>query len=107
VAGMSGAIPISTAFYVAVAALAAANGAPLPAGISEAVVGDWKLAVNNGKEALPYNGQSLEPFTVYAENTVYIGFALFDAHEGLFGGIPEDQFIADMKEAGFSDPGAS
>ena len=99
--------PISTAFYLAVAAVAASNGSPLPKGVSEATVGNWRLAVNNSREELPFNGHSLTPFTVYAENTVYLGFSLFDAYEGVFGGIPEDQFIADMREAGFSEPAAA
>lgn len=77
------------------------NAKPLPAGLSHAVVGDWEIWLNNGKDeqAVPGHDMPLGAFGICASNRVYVAVVVLDPRGGMIGGYSEDQFIADMETA--------
>lgn len=77
---------------------------PLPPGPSEAMVGKWRLVVNNSKlDAVHVAGDrdplELRPFELYCEHTEFVSFGLLGPDGGIIGGYSEDRFIDDMVAA--------
>lgn len=92
---------VSIAFVMAVDVIAQTIGqAPLPTGLNTAEAGDWKLTVNNSRETVKFGEHELQPFDMFAENKRYLAFGIFGPAGGMIGGMPEDQFIADMRSLG-------
>jgi len=73
---------------------------PLPKDMVSAESGDWKLTVNvTGApcEMADGSGTTLQPFDIFAQSTKYFVFAILSPSGGCIGGMPEDDFIAEMK----------
>lgn len=96
---------VSIAFVMAVDVIARTFGqTPLPPGLSTAEAGDWELTVNNSPEPATYGEQELQPWDMFARNKRYLAFGIFSPVGGVIGGMPEDQFIADMEALGAKVP---
>lgn len=90
---------VPEAYYAAVEAVASkVEQRPLPHGINEIEAGDWKLALNASGQPIEHDGGNIPPWSVLAQHKVYFVIALLDPGGGTIGGgMPEDQFIADMQ----------
>jgi len=87
------------AWVEAVGAVARLVGeVPLPRKMITVENGDWKLTLNNSGElhALA-DGTELDKYDCLAEGKIYFSFAIVSPAGGCIGGMPEDQFIAEMK----------
>lgn len=74
---------------------------PLPKGTSEAVVGRWRLIVNNTElelihSAPPARDVELPPFELYCQHLDFFSFGLLGPNGGMIGGYTEERFIADL-----------
>jgi hypothetical protein len=89
---------ISEAFTVAVEAIAKIAGVkPLPSGVTSVEAGDWTLTINASKDEVRHGEMDLAPYTVFANNKVYLAFALISPIDGAIGGMPESEFIDQMR----------
>jgi hypothetical protein len=96
---MAESLPISDAYYEGVAAVVAAAGLrPLPKGVTAVEAGDWELAVNNGREPIDHDGSPLGAWELRAVHKVFLVIVILNPVGGcLGGGMPEDEFIAQMR----------
>ena len=71
---------------------------PLAPGLSVVETEEWAFGVNNSKEPVKHEGVDIEPFELVARHKVYLLFAVMGPAGGMIGGgMPEDEFIAQMK----------
>lgn len=75
-----------------VAASIALKAEPLPSGISECRIGDWKVRLNNGTEAR----DGLPPFGISMAHDEFIRFAILEPSGGAVAGYGEDALIAEL-----------
>lgn len=88
----------SEAWFEAVHAVGRITGqTPLPKGLVVAENDDWKLSLNNSGEPLDLDGVDLGKFECFVEGKKYIVFGVVAPSGGMIGGMPEDQFIAEMQ----------
>lgn len=86
------------AWYEAINAISRMiNVQPLPKEVLVAENDDWKLTINLTSDAIKVEQSELRRFEILAEGKKYLCFCILGPGGGIVGGMPEDQFIAEMK----------
>jgi hypothetical protein len=89
--------PISEAYERAMNAIASQVAErPFPHGLNEIDAGGWKIACNNGKEPIAWEGTTIDGYCVAAMHNEFVKLASLGPYDGCFAGCSEDSFIDDM-----------
>ncbi|WP_294138357.1 hypothetical protein [Sphingomonas sp.] len=88
---------VSTAFAAVVGALATVVEQRPITGLHVGKVGDWTITLNASREPVMHLGKELPMWTAEVTNDRYLVVAMLDPTGGIVGGMPEDQFIAEME----------
>ena len=97
---------VSEAYVEAVNAVASrVPERPLPNGINAIDTDDWHLALNASNEPHEHEGSPIGPYCLFARHKTYFILCILDPGGGAIGGgMPESEFIEQMKAIAASAP---
>jgi hypothetical protein len=88
---------VSTAFAATVGALATVIEQRPITGLQVGKVGDWTIVLNASREPVMHDGEEMSMWSAKVTNDRFLVVAVLDPTGGIVGGMPEDQFIAEME----------